>query len=117
MGYPFLGGNVFDTEWDEQVFESTAFFERVGVNLLSPLTILQETRAISWKKHPTNKIIAAREQGAEIVVLLSHNGFDVDQKIARLSLSLILTGHTHDAIPQAIRFDSGSLAWQISWPG
>ena len=26
MGYPFLGGNVFDTEWDEQVFESTAFF-------------------------------------------------------------------------------------------
>ena len=25
MGYPFLGGNVFDTEWDEQVFESTAF--------------------------------------------------------------------------------------------
>ena len=23
MNYPFLGGNVFDTEWDEPVFEST----------------------------------------------------------------------------------------------
>ncbi len=33
MGYPFLGGNVFDTEWDEQVFESTAFFERGGVKV------------------------------------------------------------------------------------
>jgi len=26
MDYPFLGGNVFDTEWEEPVFESTAFF-------------------------------------------------------------------------------------------
>ena len=33
MGYPFLGGNVFDTEWDEPVFESTAFFEKGGVNV------------------------------------------------------------------------------------
>ena len=30
MKYPFLGGNVFDTEWEEPVFESTAFFERAG---------------------------------------------------------------------------------------
>ena len=27
---------------------------------------------------------AARREGAEIVVLLSHNGFDVDQKIASM---------------------------------
>ena len=27
MGYPFLGGNVFDTDWEEPVFKSTAFFE------------------------------------------------------------------------------------------
>ena len=33
MTYPFLGGNVFDTEWDEPVFESTKFFERGGVNI------------------------------------------------------------------------------------
>ena len=33
MEYPFLGGNVFDTEWDEPVFESTAFFEKGGVNI------------------------------------------------------------------------------------
>ncbi len=30
MGYPFLGSNCFDTEWEERVFESTAYFERRG---------------------------------------------------------------------------------------
>ena len=33
MNYPFLGGNVFDTEWEEPVFESTAFFEKGGVKV------------------------------------------------------------------------------------
>ena len=33
LEYPFLGGNVFDTEWDEPVFESTAFFEKGGVSI------------------------------------------------------------------------------------
>ena len=33
MNYPFLGGNVFDTEWDEPVFEAIKFFERGGVNI------------------------------------------------------------------------------------
>ena len=48
---------------------------------------------------------AARQEGAEIVVLLSHNGFDVDRKVASTisGIDVILTGHTHDAIPQAIK--------------
>ena len=33
MDYPFLGGNVFDTEWEEPVFEAIKFFERGGVNI------------------------------------------------------------------------------------
>src|SRR6185312_17070880 len=44
----------------------------------------------------------ARGKGAQVVVLLSHNGMDVDLKLAsRVSgIDAILGGHTHDGVPQ-----------------
>ncbi|MCX7194171.1 MAG: thiosulfohydrolase SoxB [Proteobacteria bacterium] len=43
----------------------------------------------------------ARKKGAQVVVLLSHNGMDVDLKLASrvTGLDAILGGHTHDGIP------------------
>ena len=44
---------------------------------------------------------AARKKGAQVVVLLSHNGMDIDLKLAsRMSgIDMILGGHTHDGVP------------------
>jgi len=46
----------------------------------------------------------ARAKGAQVVVLLSHNGMDVDLKMAtRISgIDAIMGGHTHDGIPAPI---------------
>jgi sulfur-oxidizing protein SoxB len=117
MGYPFLGSNCFDTEWEERVFESTAYFERGGVSVAVigqhfPYTPIANPSHMveGWSfgirpEEIQKNIDEARDNGAEIVVLLSHNGFDVDQKLASelTGLDVILTGHTHDAVPEAIR--------------
>ena len=117
LEYPFLGGNVFDTEWDEPVFESTAFFEKGGVSvavigqhfpytpIANPSYMVKDWSFGIRPEVLQKNVDKAKRQGAEIVVLLSHNGFDVDQKLASMieGIDVILTGHTHDAIPKGIR--------------
>ncbi len=117
MGYPFLASNIVDNEWEEPVFESTAFFERGGVKVAvigqaMPYTPIANPGWMipnwSFGIRPDvlqSNVDAARGEGAEVVVLLSHNGFDVDRKIASVvnGIDVILTGHTHDATPAAVQ--------------
>ena len=46
-------------------------------------------------------VTEVRKKGAQVVVLLSHNGMDIDLKLAsRISgIDMILGGHTHDGVP------------------
>jgi sulfur-oxidizing protein SoxB len=50
----------------------------------------------------------ARGKGAQLVVLLSHNGMDVDLKMAGRvrGIDAIFGGHTHDGVPVAIPVDN-----------
>lgn len=123
LNFPFLAGNVFDTEWDEKVFPSTQFFEKGGIKIAVigqafPYTPVANPRYMipTWSFGIREKLIrenvdAVRKQGAELVVLLSHNGFDVDRKLASRvdGIDVILTGHTHDALPEAIRVNKTLL--------
>ena len=45
-----------------------------------------------------------RAKGAKVVVVLSHNGMDVDLKMATrvTGVDVIFGGHTHDAVPQPV---------------
>jgi sulfur-oxidizing protein SoxB len=50
------------------------------------------------------EVDAARAKGASVVILLSHNGMDVDLKLAGRvrGIDAILGGHTHDAVPRPV---------------
>jgi len=117
LPFAFLGSNIFDREWDEPVYEPTAFFERGGVKvavvgqafpylpIANPGWMFPSLSFGIREKVLQENVNAARAEGAELVVLLSHNGFDVDRKLAsRVSgIDVILTGHTHDALPEPVK--------------
>jgi len=117
LGYPFLASNIVDVDWEEPVFESTAMHSVGGARVAvigqaMPYTPIANPRWMfpEWSfglriERLQQNVEAARADGAEVVVLLSHNGFDVDRKLASVvpGIDVILTGHTHDAIPEAVR--------------
>ena len=123
LDYPFLASNIVDTDWEEPVFESTAFYEKGGVKVAvigqaMPYTPIANPRWMipNWSfgirpEALQGNVDAARDAGAEVVVLLSHDGFDVDRKLATVvsGIDVILTGHTHDAVPQAIELGNTLL--------
>ncbi|WP_421938158.1 thiosulfohydrolase SoxB [Pelagibius sp.] len=116
LAFPFLANNVRDTDWEEPVFDGIAYFERGGVKVgvigqAFPYTPVANPRykIPSWsfgirEEAVQMQVETAREEGAELVVLLSHNGFDVDRKLASRvqGIDVILTGHTHDALPEVV---------------
>ncbi len=117
LGFPFLALNVRDTEWNEPAFKPMEMFERGGVTIAVlgqafPYTPVANPRWLmpKWtfgirEEDVRINVEKARQNGAQLVVLLSHNGFDVDRKLAARvpGIDVILTSHTHDAIPEAIK--------------
>jgi sulfur-oxidizing protein SoxB len=116
LPFPFLCQNVRDNEFEEEVFKSQAMFERGGVKIAVIGQALPYTPIAnpSWmipkwsfgirEKQLAEQVEKARADGAGLVVLLSHNGFDVDRKVAQRvpGIDVILCAHTHDALPKPV---------------
>ena len=115
--FAFLAQNVRSLEWQEPVFEARKTFERGGAKIAVigqalPRTAVANPRWMfpDWEfgireDDIRKQVEDARAEGADVVVLLSHNGFDVDQKLASRvkGIDVILTAHTHDAMPGVVR--------------
>ncbi len=123
-GIDFVAQNVVDRDFEEAVFKPYVIREQNGVNvavigqafpytpIANPGYLIPEWSFGIRDERMQETVDAAREEGAEVVVVLSHNGMDVDLKMAsRVSgIDAILGGHTHDAVPQAmpVKNDGGT---------
>ena len=119
-GLPFaaLGQNIFDAMWDEPAehFKPYQLFERGGtlvavigqafpyMPIANPGWMFPDYTFGIRDENMAQMVEEVRGQGAELVVVLSHNGFDVDKKMARTvpGIDVILSGHTHDALPEPV---------------
>ena len=118
LPFPALGQNIFDAEWDEpaEYFKPYTFFERGGskiavigqafpyMPIANPSWMFPEYSFGIRDENMQAMVDEVRGLGADLVVVLSHNGFDVDKKMASIvtGIDIILSGHTHDALPEPV---------------
>ena len=118
LPFPALGQNIFDAEWDEPAdyFKPYTFFERGGskiavigqafpyMPIANPGWMFPEYSFGIRDENMQEMVDEVRGLGADLVVVLSHNGFDVDKKMASIvsGIDIILSGHTHDALPEPV---------------
>lgn len=116
LDFPFLGANIFDAEWNEPAYEPYKMFEVGGANvavigqafpylpIANPKWMFPNLSFGVREERMAEVVQEVRDNGADLVVVLSHNGFDVDRKMAGNvpGIDVILTGHTHDALPEPV---------------
>ncbi len=109
----FLAQNVKTTDFGDPVFKPYVIREINGVPVAVigqafPYTPIANPRHMipDWtmgiQDEEMQKVVnEARSKGAQVVVVLSHNGMDVDLKMASrvTGIDAILGGHTHDGVP------------------
>jgi sulfur-oxidizing protein SoxB len=112
--FPVVAFNVTDKDWDEPVF-TPYVMKKVGgldvaiIGLTYPWTAL--TSAVSgsaqwWKfgirEEAARELIARirEEHDPDLVLLLSHGGYGLDQKFAQRvdGIDVLMSGHTHDPV-------------------
>ena len=112
----FVAQNIKTSDFGDAVFPSYVMREQNGVSVAVigqafPYTPIANPRYFvpDWtfgiQEEAMQKTIdEVRGKGAQVVVLLSHNGMDVDLKMASrvTGLDVILGGHTHDGVPAPV---------------
>ena len=116
LPFPFLAQNIFERDWDDPEFDDYAIFERGGARIAvigqafpylpvsNPGWMFPDYSFGIRERRMQEMVDEVRADGADLVVVLSHNGVPTDRQMAqRVSgIDVILTGHTHDAIPEPV---------------
>ena len=113
----FIAQNIRTTDFDDPVFAPYTLKQMNGVTVAIigqafPYTPIANPRHLvpDWQfgiqeARLQSTVAEVRAKGAVVVVLLSHNGMDVDLKLASrvTGIDAILGGHTHDGVPQPVQ--------------
>jgi len=116
----FVAHNVADDVWGEPVFKPYTIKEtqdlRVGViGQAFPYTPIAHPRELveGWtfgiKEDRVQQLVdELRGKKVDLVVLLSHDGLEVDRKLASLvkGIDVIVAAHTHDPLPQPLKVNN-----------
>lgn len=120
----FVAQNITTSDFGDEVFAPYVIREMNGIPVAIigqafPYTPVANPRYFTpnWtfgiqEANLQKTIDVARSKGAKVVVLLSHNGMDVDLKLATRvrGLDAILGGHTHDGVPVPVKVkNSGGM--------
>jgi S-sulfosulfanyl-L-cysteine sulfohydrolase len=112
----FVAQNIKTADFGDPVFAPYVLREMNGVKVAIigqafPYTPIANPRYMvaDWEfgiqdENMQKMVEEARGKGAQVVVVLSHNGMDVDLKMASRvrGIDAIFGGHTHDGVPVAI---------------
>ena len=113
----FIAQNIKTADFGDMVFNPYVMKVQNGVQVAIigqafPYTPIANPRYFTpdWtfgiqEENMQKTIDEVRSKGAKVVVLLSHNGMDVDLKMASRvrGLDAILGGHTHDGVPIPVK--------------
>jgi len=113
----FLAQNVKTNDFGDPVFKPYVIRQQNGIPVAVigqafPYTPIANPRYFvpDWtfgiQDENMQKVVdECRAKGAQVVVVISHNGMDVDLKMASRvrGIDAILGGHTHDGVPQPVK--------------
>ena len=112
----FIAQNIKTQDFGDPVFKPWVMREIKGVPvaivgqafpytpIANPRYLMADWRFGIQEETLQQAVDEARAKGAQVVALLSHNGMDVDLKLAGRvrGIDAIFGGHTHDGVPLAI---------------
>jgi sulfur-oxidizing protein SoxB len=113
----FVAQNIKTTDFEDPVFDAFVMREMNGIPVAIigqafPYTPIANPRYLieNWsfgidEENMQKTVNLARSKGAQVVVVLSHNGMDVDLKMASRvrGIDAIMGGHTHDGVPIPVK--------------
>lgn len=118
----FVAQNVLSNDFEEPIFNPYVIKEINGtpvaiIGQAFPYTPVANPKHLipNWSfgirdERMQQMVDEARKKGAKVIIVLSHNGMDVDLKMASkvTGIDAIMGGHTHDGVYQPVVVENAS---------